>query len=227
MAALRVALPAFPAAQGGNAVAELRVLTRGPVLGALGLTVVGASAMFTVFTYITPILQEATRASLGFVTAMLVTYGVGLTVGNWLGGRFADRSVDRTLIVTLASLTVILVAFGILMPFKVPTAILVFLWGVASFALVPPLQVRVIHAAADAPNLASAMNIGAFNLGNAIGAALGGGVIAVGLGYPAVALAGATTSVVGLVAVIISVRRKSAVKRRELCRTAEVAVNAH
>jgi MFS transporter, DHA1 family, inner membrane transport protein len=227
MAALRVALPAFPAAQGGNAVAELRVLTRGPVLGALGLTVVGASAMFTVFTYITPILQEATRASLGFVTAMLMTYGVGLTVGNWLGGRFADRSVDRTLIVTLASLTVILVAFGILMPFKVPTAILVFLWGVASFALVPPLQVRVMHAAADAPNLASAMNIGAFNLGNAIGAALGGGVIAVGLGYPAVALAGATTSVVGLVAVIISVRRKSAAKQQELCRTAEVAVNAH
>lgn len=217
MAALRAALPAFPATQGGNAMAELRVLTRGPVLGALGLTVVGASAMFTVFTYITPILQEATHASLGFVTAMLVTYGVGLTVGNWLGGRFADRSVDRTLIVTLASLAVILVAFGILMPFKVPTAILVFLWGVASFALVPPLQVRVMHAAADAPNLASAMNIGAFNLGNAIGAALGGGVIAVGLGYPAVALAGATTSVVGLVAVIISVRRKSAAKQQELC----------
>ena len=171
------------------------------MLGALGLTVVGSSAMFTVFTYIAPILREVTHASLGFVTAMLVTYGLGLTVGNWLGGRFADRSVDRTLIVTLASLTVILIVFALLMPFTVPTAILIFLWGIASFALVPPLQMRVMDAAADAPNLASAMNIGAFNLGNAIGAALGGGVIAAGFGYPAVALAGAVASALGLVAV--------------------------
>ena len=88
-----------------------------------------------------------------------------------------------------------------------PTAVLVFLWRVASFALIPPLQVRVLHAAADAPNLASVMNIGAFTLGNAIGAALGGGVIAAGLGYPAVALAGAAASTLGLVAVVVSVRR--------------------
>jgi DHA1 family inner membrane transport protein len=220
MAALRLTLPALPAPKDGNAMAELRVLTRGPVLGALGLTVVGASAMFTVFTYITPILRDATHASLGFVTAMLVTYGLGLTLGNWLGGRYADRSVDRTLIITLASLTVILVAFALLMPFKAPTSILVFLWGVASFALVPPLQVRVMQAAADAPNLASAMNIGAFNLGNAVGAAVGGGVIAAGLDYPAVALAGAVASALGLIAVIVSARRSLAVNRRPLCATA-------
>ncbi|WP_010185871.1 MFS transporter [Sphingomonas sp. PAMC 26605] len=210
MVALRATLPALPAPEGGNAMAELRVLRRGVVLGALGLTVVGASAMFTVFTYITPILRDTTHASLGFITAMLVTYGVGLTVGNWLGGRFADRSVDRTLIVTLLALTLILIAFALLMPFKAPAAILIFVWGVASFALVPPLQVRVMHAAADAPNLASAVNIGAFNLGNAIGAALGGGVIALGLGYPAVALAGAASSALGLVAVVVSVRRRQA-----------------
>jgi len=225
MVALRLTLPELPAQQNGNAMAELRVLTRGPVLGALGLTVVGSSAMFTVFTYITPILREATHASIGFITTMLVIYGVGLTVGNWLGGRFADRSVDRTLMVTLASLTTILVSFALLMPFEVPTAILVFLWGVASFALVPPLQVRVMHAAADAPNLASAMNIGAFNLGNAIGAALGGGVIATGLGYPAVALAGAAASAVGLVAVVASVRRSSTVDRRSPPEAPEVALS--
>jgi DHA1 family inner membrane transport protein len=211
MAALRLtlpALPALPAPTGGNVIAELRVLTRGPVLGTLGLTIIGSSAMFTVFTYITPILRDVTHTSLGFIAAMLATYGVGLTVGNWLGGRYADRSVDRTLIATLASLTVILVAFALLMPWHVPTAIIVFLWGIASFALVPPLQVRIMEAAGDAPNLASAMNIGAFNLGNAIGAAVGGGVIAAGLGYPAVALAGAASSALGLVAVIVSARRK-------------------
>tara|TARA_B100000678_G_scaffold84301_1_gene70066 strand:- start:390 stop:1577 length:1188 start_codon:yes stop_codon:yes gene_type:complete len=213
MSALRLTLPALPVADSGGAIAELRVLTRGRVLGALALTVVGSSAMFTVFTYITPILREVTHASLAFVTAMLVTYGVGLSVGNWLGGRFADRSVDRTLLVTLAGLSAILIAFALMMPFAVPVALLVFLWGFASFALVPPLQVRVMTAAADAPNLASAVNIGAFNLGNAIGAALGGGVIAAGLGYPVVALAGAATSAIGFAAVAVNAR---ATHRRDI-----------
>ena len=206
MAALRFTLPAMPAPEGGNVADELRVLARKPVLAALGLTVIGSSAMFTVFTYITPILQTQTRASLAFVTAMLVVYGVGLTVGNWLGGKFADKSVDRTLIITLASLSAVLVAFAALMPFHAPVTVLVFLWGVASFALVPPLQVRVMTAAADAPNLASSVNIGAFNLGNTIGAALGGAVIAGGLGYPAVSLAGAATSAIGLIMVLLARR---------------------
>lgn len=198
MIALRLTLPKVAAPASGNALAELKVLGRGPVLAALALTVIGSSAMFTVFTYITPILQRETHASIGFVTAMLVTYGVGLTVGNWLGGKFADRSVDRTLIATLASLTALLVALAFAMPFAGATAVLIFLWGGASFALVPPLQMRVMAAASDAPNLASAVNIGAFNLGNAIGAALGGGVIGAGLGFPAVALAGAAASAAGL-----------------------------
>lgn len=214
MTALRLTLPTMPAPKGGDMAAELRVLTRGPVLAALALTVIGSSAMFTVFTYVAPILREETGASLGFVTAMLVTYGLGLTVGNWLGGKFADRSVDRTLIVTLGSLSAVLVALAMLMQHAAPTAVLVFLWGVASFALVPPLQLRVMTAAAEAPNLASSVNIGAFNLGNALGAALGGAVIAARLGYPAVALAGAATSALGLAAVLMAGRASRRVEGR-------------
>lgn len=220
MVALRLTLPLLPAPHAGSAMAELRVLTRGPVLGALALTVIGSSAMFTVFTYIAPILREATQVSVGFVTAMLVTYGLGLTAGNWLGGRFADRSVDRTLVITLAALSAILVAFAALMSHAGPTAVLIFLWGVASFALVPPLQVRVMRAAADAPNLASAVNIGAFNLGNAFGAALGGGVIAAGLGYPLVSLAGAATSAIGLIALLINGRSHGSARKLPQERTA-------
>jgi len=212
MIALRLTLPhgkVETATDGGAMKAELAVLKRGPVLAALALTVIGSSAMFTVFTYIAPILKEQTLASSAFVTAMLVVYGVGLTVGNWLGGRFADRSVDRTLIVTLASLAALLVLFAAIMPWQAPAAVVIFLWGIASFALVPPLQMRVMTAASDAPNLASAMNIGAFNLGNAIGAALGGAVIGLNLGYPAVALTGAAMAVLGLVLVLLLVRRET------------------
>ncbi|MDP3176113.1 MAG: MFS transporter [Phenylobacterium sp.] len=210
MASLRLTLPPLSATGSADILSEVRALGRGEVLSALALTVMGSSAMFTVFTYIAPILREATHASLGFLTAMLVLYGVGLSVGNWLGGKFADRSVDRTLIVTLASLSVILIAIAWLMPHALWMALLIFLWGVASFALVPPLQVRVMTAAHDAPSLASSVNIGAFNLGNAIGAALGGGVIAAGLGFPAVALAGAATAAAGLFFVLAAPKRRLA-----------------
>lgn len=207
MAALALTLPKAAAPAAGDMLAELRVLGRRRVLSALALTVIGSSAMFTVFTYITPILREQTGASLGFITAMLVLYGLGLTVGNWIGGKFADRSVDRTLIVTLAGLSLVLLTFAVAMPLASVSAVLIFLWGIASFALVPPLQVRVMDAAREAPNLASAVNIGAFNLGNAIGAALGGAVIAGGLGYPAVALAGAGASALGLLMIVLMSRR--------------------
>jgi DHA1 family inner membrane transport protein len=212
MIALRLFVPALPGSKDADMMAELRVLGRGPVLFALALTMVGFSAMFTVFTYIAPILREASHASTFWVTAALVLFGVGLTAGNWLGGRYADKSVDKALITMMAALAVLLVAFAFGM-FSLPLAmILLPLWGAASFALVPPLQMRVMDAAHEAPNLASAMNIGAFNLGNAIGAALGGEVIREGLGYPAVSLAGAAMALAGLVMVLAPrlVRRRAA-----------------
>lgn len=212
MVALRLFVPALPAEKDADMMAELRVLGRGPVLFALALTMVGFSAMFTVFTYIAPILREAAHASTFWVTAALVVFGVGLTAGNWLGGRYADKSVEGALITMTAALAVLLVAFAFGM-FSLPVAIILMpLWGAASFALVPPLQMRVMDAAHEAPNLASAMNIGAFNLGNAIGAALGGEVIREGLGYPAVSLAAAAMALVSLAMVLAPrlVRRRSA-----------------
>ncbi|MGX9965835.1 MFS transporter [Roseomonas sp. F4] len=209
MLALRVSLPPMAVAAGSDMRAELRVLRRGPVLAALLLTVVGASAMFTVFTYIAPILQSETQAGSGFITAMLVIYGLGLAIGNWLGGRLADRSPDGTLIGSLVALVVLLVLFSLGMRWEVAAVPLIFLWGIASFALVPPLQMRVMAEAKGAPNLASAMNIGAFNLGNAIGAAVGGLVIDAGLGYPAVSLAGAMMAAAGL-AMLLVLRRQRA-----------------
>ncbi|MDO7910512.1 MFS transporter [Pseudomonas monteilii] len=202
MAALWFALPNVALPPSDGVLAELRVLGRGPVLAALALTVVGSGAMFTVFTYIAPILTRETQASTLFVTAMLVLFGIGLTLGNLWGGKAADRSIDRTLIASLSVLIVVLLAFTVLMRWPLPAAVAILVWGIASFALVPPLQMRVMEAAKDAPNLASAVNIGAFNLGNAVGAALGGSVIKAGWGYPAISLAGAGVAALGLAMVL-------------------------
>ncbi|SFJ21952.1 MFS transporter [Methylobacterium brachiatum] len=211
MLALRLALPELKVEARDDMRAELRVLGRGPVLAALALTVVGASAMFTVFTYIVPILRTETGATTPFITAMLMLFGVGLTIGNWLGGKLADRSVDGTIIGSLVGLVVVLALFAWGMRLEGGAALLILLWGVASFALVPPLQMRVMEKAGGAPNLASAMNIGAFNLGNAIGAAVGGGVIDAGLGYTTVPLAGAALAALGL-AFLLWLRRDGRVR---------------
>ncbi|CAG8871049.1 Inner membrane transport protein YdhP [Pseudomonas fluorescens] len=211
MAALWFALPNVPLPKSNGVLAEIRVLGRGPVLAALALTVVGSGAMFTVFTYIAPILSSETHASTTFITAMLVLFGVGLTLGNVWGGKAADRSIDRTLIVSLSVLMLVLLAFTLLMRWPLPAAVSILVWGVASFALVPPLQMRVMEAAKDAPNLASAVNIGAFNLGNALGAALGGAVINAGLGFAAISLAGAAMAGLGLLMVLAFAWRSRAV----------------
>ncbi|HEY0925028.1 MFS transporter [Rheinheimera pacifica] len=203
MIALRMSLPPLVNERKANVRDELRVLTKGPVLVALLLTVVSSSAMFTVFTYIVPILQDETQASTVFVTAMLVLYGVGLSFGNYLGGRFADRSLDLTLVFSLIAVALLLVVFAVTLSSKMIVAPLIFLWGIASFALVPPLQSLVVQEAKEAPSLASAMNIGAFNLGNALGAMLGAVMINTGFSLSSVPLAGAGTAIVGLIMVLL------------------------
>lgn len=207
MAALILALPSLPSDADVHVGRELAVLRRGPVILALATTALGSSAMFTVFTYIAPILQGVTHVSANVVTLTLVIYGLGLTLGNWLGGRFADKALTGTLVVVLGALAALLMLFAVTMRWPVPAIATVFAWGVATFALVPALQSRVMSVAGDAPNLASSINIGAFNLGNAAGAALGGGIIALGLAYPWVSVAGAATALGGLALVALSIRR--------------------
>jgi DHA1 family inner membrane transport protein len=216
MLSLRLALPPLPVENAPDIRAELRVVARPAVLGALALTVLGSSAMFTVFTYIVPILRIETGADASFVTAMLVVYGVGLTLGNWASGRLADRTVDGTIIASLGALVLLLGVFAVGMDSRWVAAPLILLCGVASFALVPPLQMRVMAEASEAPNLASALNIGAFNLGNAIGAALGGLVIDLGGGYPAVSVAGSAMAAVGL-AFLLVLRRGRRVAGAAAC----------
>ncbi len=207
MATTALALPRCPGAAALDLRAEVAALSRPSVIVALLVTVLASGAMFTVFTYIAAILHDRTHVSPAFIAACLVIYGLGLTVGNGLGGRFADLSLDKALIVTLALLCALLVLFSATMAWPLWAAATIFAWGVATFALVPPLQVRVLSAAEGAPNLVSSVNIGAFNLGNALGAALGGGVIALDLGYGSVALAGAALACAALLLVLTGLGR--------------------
>jgi DHA1 family inner membrane transport protein len=199
-------LPKGSAGERPNVKQELSVLMRPQVLSALLTTVLGAGAMFTLYTYISPVLHTITNASPLFVTAMLVLIGVGFSLGNYLGGKFADRSVSGTLKGFLLLLMVIMLAIPLLAQSQVGAAISMVVWGAATFAVVPPLQMRVMRVAHEAPGLSSSVNIGAFNLGNALGAAAGGAVISGGLGYAFVPVMGAIIAGVALLLVLFSGR---------------------
>ncbi|TRW96283.1 MFS transporter [Paracoccus sp. M683] len=207
IAALWWALPAGDAGARPEVRRELRVLTRPDVAIALLTTVLGASAMFALYTYVAPVLTTLAGASDGFVTFGLVLIGMGFTFGNWLGGRTADWSLDGATAIFLGALAVIMLVAPLTLGSQIGAAVTLFVWGVAAFAIVPPVQMRVMQAAADAPGLASSVNIGAFNLGNAIGAALGGAVIAADLGYAAVPVVGGMTAAAGLTLVWLGRRQ--------------------
>lgn len=183
---------------------ELGVLRQRQVLLALAMTVLGFGGVFTVFTYIAPILQRQAHVSVGATGWVLVLFGAGTTLGNLLGGRLADWRLMPSLTGILAVLGLVLLGFAWTMQHTWLAVITVFVWGVAAFATVPPLQMRVVQQADAAPNLASTLNIAAFNLGNALGAFLGGAVITAGLGLPAVSVAGAALAWLGLAVTVAS-----------------------
>ncbi|MGJ7542949.1 MFS transporter [Variovorax sp. LT1R16] len=212
IAALAWALPRGEAGKMPEVRKELRVLGQPEVLMAMATTVMGAGAMFTLYTYIAPVLQSLTGASTGFVTLALALIGIGFTIGNALGGRLADWSLDGATRLFLAALAVIMLALPWLLPSRAGALVGLLVWGIATFAIVPPVQMRVMQAAAGAPGLASSVNVGAFNLGNALGAAVGGGVISAGLGYAAVPIAGAVLAGGGLLLVLggAALRRRQA-----------------
>lgn len=133
--------------------------------------------------------------------------GIGFTLGNWLGGRVADWSLEGATAIFLGALAAIMLVAPLTLSTPVGAAVTLFVWGTAAFAIVPPVQMRVMRAAAEAPGLASSINIGAFNLGNAIGAALGGAAISAGLGYVAVPVVGGLTAATGLALVWLGGRR--------------------
>ena len=212
--ALWLALPRQPGEAPVRVRHELAVLGRPAVLTALLVTLLSSGGMFTVMTYISPILQHAAGVAPRLIGPLLVVFGVGLALGNYLGGRIRDERVDQSLMLILAFACLVLGIFAFTMHWPVAATVTLFAWGVVWFATLPPLQTRIVTQAVDAPNLSSAVNIGAFNLGNAIGAVIGGAVIEAGLGYPWVAGAGAMANAASLLLVMLSHRRARQIVRQ-------------
>lgn len=206
MTGLAAALPQGSAGKKPDVRRELRVMVRPQVVLPMLTTVLGASAMFVLYTYVTPILQTQINASNSFITFALMLIGVGFTIGNWIGGRAADWSLTGAATIFLALLSAVMLLSPYLIVNSVGAAITLLIWGIAAFAIVPPLQIRVMQAASGAPALASSINIGAFNLGNAIGAGIGGAVINAGMSYALVPVAGGITAMTALVVMQLSRR---------------------
>ena len=194
---------------------ELGAFRSGQVWLSLLVTVLGFGGMFGAFTYIAYTLTEVSGFDSAAVPWLLVLFGAGLVVGNWIGGRLADRSIDGTLLGFIAALVVVLALFAWLAWSPVATVVLLVAMGGFGFGTVPALQSRVMRYAAQAPTLASGANIGAFNLGNALGAWAGGVAITAGLGYTSPIWVGtAITASAFLVMVVAAITARGARRRR-------------
>lgn len=221
-----VLVPAVRQTETPSLARELGVFRSGQVWLSLGMTVLGYGGMFGAFTYIAYTLTSVSGFPSSAVPWLLVVFGLGLFVGNFVGGKLAARSIDRTLLVVLVALTVVLGLFALVATSPVLTVIALVLMGAFGFATVPALQTRVMQYADHAPTLASGANIAAFNLGNALGAWIGGLTIAAGLGYtsPIWAGAGITLAAVALTLVAMgAVRRGRSRGAGELTSTGSIA----
>lgn len=217
LVAIAVLVPAWAGEVGGaggrpDLRSQLRAFRSTQVWLTLTATALGYGGMFGAFSYIAYTFTEVTGFSTTDVAWLLVVYGTGLVVGNIAGGRGADHNRDVTLLVSLAGLAATLVTFGLLASSRPAAVILVFLLGVFGFATVPGMITRVTDAAGGVP-LAASANVSASNVGNAVGAWLGGLVISAGFGYAAPLYVGA--GIVGVGLGVMGVAARGVGRRRE------------
>jgi len=224
--ALALWLPRNIPNQSTSLIAEARTLRRAGVWLAMSISTVSSIALFSVFTYIAPILTDVTGISAHGVTIMLLLFGAGLTLGNAVGGRLGDWKLMPTLIGGTVLLIAIQLVFFMTSGSMIAAGATVFTWGFLVFVIIPSIQMQVLHAARGAPTLASTLNQSAFNLGNASGAWIGGLAIDAGVSYGQLPLIGAVASLVGLGVVTATVLHDRRAKRRAAQGDASLAQTA-
>ena len=185
---------------------EFLALRRMKLWMALLTTVMFAASMFTLFAYVAPLLRDVTGVSASGVTWILFLIGVGLTIGNMVGGKLGDRHLKATLIGVFLALGLCAGIFSWASSSLIAAQINLFLWAVSAFALVPALQINVVNEGQEAPHLTSTLNIGAFNVGNALGAWVGGLVLSLGYGVTGVPIAAGVLAFLGMGLAIVARR---------------------
>ena len=197
--------------QPGGATPELRhelLAFRQPQIWlSLGIATIGGGALFATFSYIAPMMTHLAGFSPGAITPLLVLFGLGMTAGNLIGARLADRALMRTILLALAGEIAVAIAFFFSDRNEITAAVTIFLFPCTSLAILPALQARIVGLAGGAPNLAAASIHAAFNVANSIGAWLGGLTIAAGLGYGSPNLVAAGLALLGLGIAVVSARR--------------------
>jgi MFS transporter, DHA1 family, inner membrane transport protein len=183
---------------------ELRAFGRSQVWFAVGIGAIGFGGLFAVYSYVAPLATEVTGLAAVFVPIVLIVFGIGMTVGNLVGGRLADWSVRRSMYVFFAILAGALVLLGFTAADPVGLFTGVFLVGAASAALSPTIQARLMDVARDSQSIAAALNHSALNIGNSLGALLGGMAIAAGLGYVAPIWIGLVLTIAGVLLAVAS-----------------------
>jgi MFS transporter, DHA1 family, inner membrane transport protein len=195
---------------------ELGALKRLQVWLALAVGMIGFGGMFAVYTYVSTTMTDVAGLPRALVPLALMVFGLGMVVGNLVGGKLADTSVIRALYLSIPTLSAVLAVFVIASHNPWTALLLLFGIGAAGSAVAPALQTRLMDVAHDAQTLAAALNHSALNIGNATGAWVGGVVIAAGFGYTAPAAAGALLAIAGLVVLTASVLIQLRARRRVL-----------
>ncbi|MCQ8240805.1 MFS transporter [Rhizosaccharibacter radicis] len=191
--------------------AEIEILKAPQVWLTLMVSTLAATSMFTFFTYITPILTEIAGVARAHVGLVLLAIGIGLTAGNYLGARLADWRAGLSLVAVLIGVALMLLIFAVLARTPWTAITIVTMWGGFAFAVCAITQAMTVDAASRAPNLASTLNISAFNLGNAFGAGLGATALSVGLGLQAIPfLAACVTAMATAVAAPLALMARGA-----------------
>lgn len=206
LAALHFLVPKDRHTEKVDVKSEINTLLQPQVIAGLLLTIIADTGLFAILTYVAPMLTDVAHFSPAAISPVFLLFGLGLVIGNIIGAKLADIHLDKTLIGALSFLIAILASFSLLAQSQVAIVILVGLLGIAGFAIVPSLQIKILEKASGAPTLASAMNIGAFNIGNAAGAWVGGLVISHGLGLVSIGWIAACIVFVGLVLTIVEMQ---------------------
>lgn len=216
-AAILLAIPSQQPETQRSLKSQIRAFRNPDLLASLAITMLTWVGFMTFYGYMAPIAEQVAGFARTDLTWILALVGLGLVLGNTLGGRSADANLSRALIIWPVAMILVLLIAGFLAPFKWPFVAIAFVFGIVSFANVPPMQMRVMKHGGAAPELAATANISAFNIANAVGGVIGGSVVDSTWGAAAIPFAAVIIPIAGLIFIMMQERKVSDPCLEPLC----------